>query len=106
VKSGELLNFLLELQRECGGSISFERYMQEALYHPRFGYYSSKIQNIGSKGDFSTSATLDEGLPQAIAAWITTRAKERGWRCIPVIEIGAGSGTLARAILRHLNWRT
>ena len=106
MKSGEHLSFLHELQKECGGSISFDRYMQEALYHPHFGYYSAKIQDVGPTGDFSTSATLDEGLPQAIAAWITARAKALGWRRIPVIEIGAGSGTLTRAILRQLNWRT
>ncbi len=106
MKSRALLSFLIELQKECGGLISFERYMQEALYHPHFGYYSAKIQDVGSKGDFSTSATLDEGLSQAIAAWITARVKALGWQLIPVIEIGAGSGTLSRAILRQLNWRT
>ena len=78
--------------------------MQEALYHPRFGYYSSKIRDIGSGGDFSTGATLDKGLPQAIAAWITRRARDLQWRRIPVIEIGAGSGSLARSILHHLDW--
>ena len=105
MKSVDLLSFLLDLQKMYGGAIPFERYMQEALYHPQFGYYSAKIHDVGSGGDFSTSATLDRGLPQAIAAWITQRARDLQWRRIPVIEIGAGSGSLARSILHHLDWR-
>ena len=105
MKKGDLLRFLLELQEECGGIIPFERYMQEALYHPDFGYYSAQIRDVGAAGDFSTSATLDPYLGQAIAAWIEHRAEKLGWRSIPVIEIGAGSGTLARSVLRHLSWK-
>lgn len=105
MKSGDLLRFLLNLQKECGGVIHFERYMQEALYHPDFGYYSSQIRDVGAAGDFSTSATLDKSLGRAIAVWITERSKELGWRRIPVIEIGAGNGALARSVLRHLGWK-
>ena len=102
----ELLDFLLALQRECGGVVPFHRYMQEALYHPKFGYYSAHIRDVGVGGDFSTAATLDQGLGVAIAAWIPRRAKELHWRRIPVIEIGAGSGALARSVLRNLDWKT
>jgi SAM-dependent MidA family methyltransferase len=105
VKNGDLLHFLLDLQKECGGVIPFERYMQEALYNPNFGYYSSQIRDVGAAGDFSTSATLDKSLGRSIADWITTRSKELGWRRIPVIEIGAGNGALARSVLRHLGWK-
>ena len=101
----EKLSFLLNLQQECGGIISFERYMREALYHPVHGYYSKNIETVGAEGDFSTSVTLDPGLGPALAAWITMRAQEMGWERIPVIEIGAGNGDLAKSVLRHLNWR-
>lgn len=106
MKSEELLGFFLDLQQECGGVIPFERYMQEALYHPLYGYYSAQIRDVGAAGDFSTSATLDLGLGMALAAWITKRAQELGWQRIPVIEVGAGNGKLARDILRHLPWKT
>ena len=79
--------------------------MREALYHPTFGYYSSHIHDVGSRGDFSTAATLDPQLGEAIAHWIHQRAKELGWGRIPVIEVGAGSGMLARAVLHHLGWK-
>ena len=100
-----LLDFLLRLQKECGGTIPFERYMQEALYDPQFGYYSSQIRNVGAEGDFSTSASLDTGLGPALAAWISAKARQLGWSRIPLIEIGAGSGSLAHSILRNLDWK-
>lgn len=90
--------FLRSLQNELGGSIPFDRFMQAALYHPAFGYYSTRIHTVGREGDFSTMATLDRSLACVIAAWIEkNRARD-------VIEIGAGCGLLARDILTSLGW--
>jgi SAM-dependent MidA family methyltransferase len=104
VSHNDLLHFLQAVQQQCGGVIPIERFMKEALYHPVFGYYSSRIHNVGAKGDFSTSATLDPHLGKAIAHWIANRAKALGWKSIPIIEVGAGSGLLALSILRHSGW--
>jgi SAM-dependent MidA family methyltransferase len=90
--------FLHDLQNELGGSIPFDRFMREALYHPAFGYYSARIHTVGRRGDFSTMATLDRSLAAGIANWI-----EKDSAC-DVIEIGAGSGQLARDILASLGW--
>jgi SAM-dependent MidA family methyltransferase len=84
--------------------IPLERFMKEALYHPEYGYYSSRIHDVGPKGDFSTSATLDPHLGKAIANWILSKARQLGWKSIPVIEVGAGSGLLSKSVLRHLGW--
>ncbi|MCX8494188.1 MAG: hypothetical protein ORN23_08175, partial [Chthoniobacterales bacterium] len=85
--------------------IPLERFMREALHHPTFGYYSSQIHDVGCEGDFSTAASLDPQLGAAIAHWIRQRANELGWRNtrIPVIEVGAGNGLMARSVLRHLD---
>jgi SAM-dependent MidA family methyltransferase len=92
--------YLSALQAELGGTLSFERFMREALYNPAFGYYSSRIQTVGRRGDFSTWATLDNSLAQGIAQWLKkSRARH-------VIEIGAGSGDLARDVLKSLGWWT
>jgi SAM-dependent MidA family methyltransferase len=104
VEDAGVLPLLRRVQEECGGVIPFHRFMREALYHPTLGYYTVHIADVGRQGDFSTSATLDQGLGTAIAAWIRKRAKALEWRRIPVIEVGAGSGHLARTILRHLGW--
>lgn len=90
--------FLQDLQSVLGGTIPFERFMQEALYNPSFGYYSARIATVGRRGDFSTMATLDRSLANGIAGWI------RSQRCRDIIEIGAGSGQLALDILNALGW--
>jgi SAM-dependent MidA family methyltransferase len=104
VPENNLPAFLRSLQEECGGAIPFERFMQEALYHPQFGYYTAHISDVGARGDFSTAATLDEGLGIAIAAWIKDRSNALQWKRTSVIEVGAGSGALASTVLHHLGW--
>jgi SAM-dependent MidA family methyltransferase len=94
------LDFLLRLQADCGGAIPVERYMQEALYHPEFGYYARNIRTVGRRGDFATSASLGEALGSGIARWIkSNRPTGSTWH---VIEAGAGTGELARTALRRL----
>jgi len=94
-----LTRFLQSLAAECGGWIPFERYMAEALYHPEFGYYTAHIPTVGRRGDFSTAATLSGALGRSIAAW----TREQGDR---VIELGAGDGSLAEAILKErMAWK-
>lgn len=98
------LDHLLALQAENGGALSVERYVREALYHPEFGYYARNIRTVGRRGDFATSASLGEALATGIARWLWThRPAATSWH---VIEAGAGTGELARTVLRRLGpWR-
>ena len=43
---------------ENGGSISFEQYMQMALYEPGLGYYSAGSSKFGPQGDFVTAPEI------------------------------------------------
>lgn len=92
------LQFLLDLQESLGGAIPFERWMREALYHEAFGYYAANIRAIGARGDFTTWPQRNENLGRAIAKWART------YRPRHLIEVGAGSGELAAAVLRGLGW--
>ena len=72
-------------------------------HHPEEGYYSTAIENIGMRGDFSTTPTLSPILAKAIIA----RWKEACARCgtrLPLLEIGAGSGALAVKIMDQLGF--
>ena len=87
----------------AGGWLSLEAFMQLALHHPEEGYYSTAIENIGMRGDFSTTPTLSPILAKAIIA----RWKEACARCgtrLPLLEIGAGSGALAVKIMDQLGF--
>jgi len=89
-----------------GGWISFRRFMRDALYHPESGYYTAGIREVGPRGDFSTAASLHPVLGEAIASWARARRRELlpGLRA-HLIEVGAGSGQLAKAVLRGLGMR-
>lgn len=83
----------------AGGAISFERFMELALYHPQYGYYR-KPGRIGRQGDFLTSPHVSPMFGWAVAAWcrdIWVRAGEPSE--FTVVEPAAGDGTLARSIL-------
>ncbi len=86
-----------------GGWLPIDRYMDIALYDPEEGYYSESIQNIGARGDFSTSATLSPLLARTIVAHWRKTCKRIG-KTIPLIEIGGGNGDLANAISRELGF--
>jgi SAM-dependent MidA family methyltransferase len=99
--SAEALRFLLELQEEMGGAIPFERWMREALYHEKFGYYSAHIRAIGRRGDFTTWPVLHRSLADGIARWALTHKPSGPWN---LVEIGAGTGELAESVLRAIGW--
>ena len=86
-----------------GGAVSVERFMQAALYHPRYGYYTRRVRSVGREGDFSTSVTLHQALGRAVAAWACGHrgSVARGGRW-HLIELGGGSGELAAEIRRSL----
>lgn len=94
-------SWLAEIVRAEGGKIRFDRFMELALYDPVYGYYSAQMQTIGGRGDFSTSATLDDSIGRALARWIRAEAKALGLPNLTIIELGPGTGQLARTILRR-----
>lgn len=82
-----------------GGAISFERFMELALYHPEHGYYR-KPGRIGKQGDFLTSPVIHPMFGWAVAGWcrdVWMRLGEPGE--FTIVEPAAGSGALATAVL-------
>ncbi|MDB6137763.1 MAG: hypothetical protein JWO94_835 [Verrucomicrobiaceae bacterium] len=76
--------------------------MRRALYDPQRGYYTARIQTVGARGDFSTSATISPLLGRAVARWLLDEARVTGVRTI--IEVGGGDGSLMQAVLAGLGW--
>jgi SAM-dependent MidA family methyltransferase len=85
----------------AGGWIPFSEYMHTVLYEPGLGYYMAGSRKLGADGDFVTAPELGDFLAQAI---VTTAlghlAHEPDAR---VLEVGAGTGALARATLARLD---
>jgi len=88
-----------ELRNRFGDTVRCDDFIRFALYDPEFGYYSKHVRGIGRSGDFSTSATLSPVLGTAIGGWLKGRRPRRSGRW-HAIEVGAGSGELAAAVLK------
>jgi SAM-dependent MidA family methyltransferase len=94
------MTWLAEVVRSEGGRVTFERFMELALYHPAHGYYTEHISNIGRSGDFSTAMTISGSLVRSVASWLKAEAKQLSMPVTQVIELGGGTGRLASGILR------
>ena len=92
--------FLLDQIDAAGGWLSFERFMDLALYAPLVGYYSGGAHKFGEGGDFTTAPEIS-GL---FGACVAVQCEEILGRlnAASILEIGAGSGRLAADILGRL----
>lgn len=88
------------------GPITFEAFMDMALYYPELGYYTSPENVIGRKGDFYTSPHLH----RIFGAMIGKQLEEM-WEAMGrpadfnAVEMGAGAGYLCKDILDYLKNR-
>jgi SAM-dependent MidA family methyltransferase len=84
----------------AGGWLSFERFMDLALYSPGLGYYSGGAQKLGAAGDFTTAPEISRLFGACVAVQCAEVLRELHSGCI--VEIGAGSGRMAADILARL----
>jgi SAM-dependent MidA family methyltransferase len=83
----------------AGGWVSFERFMELALYAPGLGYYSAGSVKIGPGGDFVTAPEMSALFGRCVARQCAEVLRiTGGW----ILELGAGTGALAAAILPEL----
>ncbi|WP_165088000.1 class I SAM-dependent methyltransferase [Neisseria yangbaofengii] len=78
----------------------FSRFMELALYHPEFGYYTGGSHKIGSSGDFITAPTLSPLFAQTLARQLNTLLPQTDGN---IYEFGAGTGRLAADLLPRLS---
>ncbi len=83
-------------------AISFAEFMGLALYHPKYGYYTSANQVLGREGDFTTAPELGAVFGRILAVKIASLFESN--RAAPrIYEFGAGNGSLAFQILSELS---
>ncbi|MDF1756067.1 MAG: SAM-dependent methyltransferase [Verrucomicrobiales bacterium] len=89
--------------------LRFDKFMEQALYHPQHGYYSSSIgKKIGRDGDFFTSVSVGDTFGVLLC-----HAIEQKWQnlCpendlpLVIVEQGAHDAQLARDILEGFRSR-
>ncbi|PNW28990.1 UNVERIFIED_CONTAM: hypothetical protein BEN50_20980 [Euhalothece sp. KZN 001] len=84
--------------------ITFAEYMDLVLYHPKQGYYSSGVVEIGKAGDFFTASSLGSDFGELLAKqFLEMWEKLEQPTPFDLVEIGAGNGQLANDILSYLS---
>ncbi|MBI4826235.1 MAG: SAM-dependent methyltransferase [Nitrospirae bacterium] len=98
----QLKNIIIEKIKK-DGSVTFEKFMEMALYYPELGYYSNPEVAIGRHGDFYTSPHLHPVFGAMIAKQLIEMWEILGKPSeFHAVEIGAGEGYLSKDILDHL----
>jgi len=105
--SERLVERVREEIEQCQNWISFERFMEMALYEPGLGYYSAGAIKLGAQGDFVTAPEMSPLFSRCLANQCVQilaqlddagRAGEAG-----ILELGAGSGVMAADILGEMS---
>lgn len=74
--------------------------MEQALYHPQYGYYSSGRASIGRKGDYFTNVSVGPLFGQLLAAQFIEMWQNLGKiDNFTIVEQGAHDGAFARDVL-------
>jgi SAM-dependent MidA family methyltransferase len=80
--------------------MSFARYMELALYAPGLGYYTGGSTKFGGAGDFVTAPEISSLYSQTLARQVAQLLDLAGEE---IVELGAGSGRMARDLLLELS---
>ncbi len=82
------------------GPLSVAAYMEEALGHPRFGYYMTR-DPLGAEGDFVTAPEISQMFGELIGLWCAVVWQSMGRpAAVNLVELGPGRGTLMADALR------
>ena len=90
---------LREAIGKSDGWLSFERFMDIALYAPGLGYYSAGSAKIGPSGDFVTAPEVSDLFSRCVARQCAEVLARTGGE---ILELGAGTGRMAATLLQSL----
>ena len=96
------MNELIQIIKDrirMSGPITFAKFMQLALYHQGYGYYSSDRTRIGKEGDYYTSPCVHPAFGEIIGRFIYKVYKTLDIQEFTIVEMGAGKGYLALDVL-------
>jgi NADH dehydrogenase [ubiquinone] 1 alpha subcomplex assembly factor 7 len=97
----QLITLLKERMRM--GPMPVSEYMQIAMQHPEYGYYTSKgfTGIFGQRGDFTTAPEISQIFGEIVAIWVVWVWQTLGSpKRVQLIELGPGRGTMMTDMLR------
>ena len=99
-KGNPALIKLIRADIEKRGPVSFAWFMEQALYHPEHGYYSSGQCAIGRHGDYFTNVSVGPLFGRLLTAQFAEMWERLGeTENFVIVEQGAHHGDFARDVL-------
>ena len=98
--SEQLKTKIIQAIHSNKGWISFDRFMEFALYDPAFGYYTGNLRKFGEKGDFVTASEISSFFAKTICIQFEEIFLSLDKN---IIEIGAGSGKFALEVIQSMD---
>lgn len=80
------------------GDLPFRDFVEVALYHPLFGYYTRGKSPVGREGDFITGPSLSPAFSYAIGNLVREFVALNPGVVSTIVDVGCGSGELVRAL--------
>ena len=99
-----LANRIIEKIKLNNGAMTFDEFMQAALYEPGYGYYVSGQRKFGPDGDFVTAPEISAVFGQCLARQCTEILGnlDSEQQTLDILEVGAGSGKLCFDLINEL----
>ena len=103
----QALSDLIRSTIRAQGPVAFDWFMEQALYHSEFGYYSSGRCEIGRQGDYFTNVSVGPLFGRLLAAQFAEMWEVMGRPGdFMVVEQGAHQGEFAGDVLEEARERT
>jgi SAM-dependent MidA family methyltransferase len=84
------------------GDLRFRDFMEVALYHPAYGYYSRSANPIAPQGDYVTSGAISPVFAFALSKLVREFLSRTGDGPSLIVDIGCGDGSLLQQIRAEL----
>lgn len=101
VRASQMTAHITQVIKENNGPISFNRFMHEALYSKKLGYYTANKNKLGKTGDFMTAPMSSNLFGQSFALQFAKILPHLGKDPV-IVEFGAGTGKFSLDCLQKL----
>ena len=107
VSSATTLLEHLQLLISFRGPITVAEYINHALLHPEYGYYTQNQEEggavFGKDHDFTTAPEISQMFAELLGVWVVHTAMTLGFEKFHLVEIGPGRGTLMEDVVRTIS---
>ncbi|NCG28022.1 MAG: hypothetical protein GWP42_10830 [Verrucomicrobiales bacterium] len=100
-----IMGLIHEKIHESDSALPFDEFMELALYHPNYGYYTSARKRVGSDGDFITSVSVGQCFGMILAHHFAPIIESMASNSdeVVIVELGAEEGDLAKDVMGTLS---